>query len=77
MDYLHWLKTHFQINITEQIPTTKAATKRCSPEKQLLLDLQKLKELYFTNISKLCENHVKNNRKGAQYLVVAASVTTK
>ena len=57
--------------------TTKAATKRFSPEKQLLLDFEKLKEWYFTNIGKIRNNHVKNNRKGAQHLAVAASVTTK
>ena len=54
----------------------KAAIKRCSPEKQLLLDLQILKEWYFTNISKIRENHVKNNQEGAQHLAVTASVTT-
>ena len=43
MDYLHWLKTLLQINMTEEILTTEAATKRCSPKKQLLLDLQNLK----------------------------------
>ena len=57
--------------------TTKAANKRYSPQKQLLLDLQKLKELYFTNIGKIRENHVKINRDGAQHLAVAASVATK
>ena len=49
--------------------TPKAATKRCSPEKQLLLDLQKLKKWYFTNIDKIRENYVKNNREGAPFLI--------
>ena len=48
---------------------------RCSPERQLLLDLQKLKEQYFTNIGKIRESHVKNNQEGAQHLAVADSVT--
>ena len=64
----------FQINITESVLTTKAATERCSPEKQLLLDLQKLKEWYFRNIGKITW---KKTREGAQHLAVAASVTTK
>ena len=49
----------------------------CSPEKQRLLDLQKLKQWYFTNIGKIRENHLKNNQEGAHHLAVAASVTTK
>ena len=49
----------------------------CFPEKQLLLDLQKLKEWHVTNIGKIRENNVKNNLEGAQHLGVAASVTIK
>ena len=77
MDYLHRSKILFQININEWILTTKAATKRCSPIKAAALDFQKLKEWYFTNIGKICENHLKNNQEGAQHLAVTASVTTK
>ena len=55
MDYVHRLKTLSQINITKWILTTKATTKKCSLEKQLLLNLQKLKERYFTNIGKIRE----------------------
>ena len=77
MGYLHRLKTLSQINITEWLLKRKQPLKRCSQEKQLVLDLQKLKERYFTNIGKIRESHVKNNQEGAQHLAVAASVTTK
>ena len=77
MDYLVRLKTLSQINITELILTTKAVTKKVLPRKAAAPRSPKVKSEYFTNIGKIRESHVKNTRKGAQHLTVAASVTTK
>ena len=68
-----------------------SSTNRCYPKKQLLLDLQKLKEWYFTNILeirkkepgrslflvKLQFNSLQLYHKKRQHLAVAASITAK